>query len=123
MFLPTCFLMVSDMLFMELVATDLVMNGIVTLRIFNGFMRTDEDLHTFLVVLGLEALTGRGMATPESIQKEMSTPLESSKKRMTATAVDIKSIQTDTIKEAEGNVLRELNGLKKEKKNLQRKNM
>ena len=38
------------MLFMELVATDLVMKCLLSLRIFNGFMQTDEDLHALLIV-------------------------------------------------------------------------
>jgi hypothetical protein len=121
MALPTAFLAVSDMLFMELVATDLVMKCLVSLRIFNGFMQTDEDLHALLIVVGLEGLTGRGLMTPESIKKEISSPLQSSKTRMTVGAGST-STDTEIMNEVEGGVLRELNGLKKQKKTLAEKN-
>jgi hypothetical protein len=121
MALPTAFLAVSDMLFMELVATDLVMKCLVSLRIFNGFMQTDEDLHALLIVVGLEGLTGRGLMTPESIKKEISSPLQSSKTRMTIGA-GTTSTDTEIMNEVEGGVLRELNGLKKQKKALREKN-
>lgn len=98
------------------------MKCLVSLRIFNGFMQTDEDLHALLIVVGMEGLTGRGLVTPESIKKEISSPLQSSKTRMTGTASDLKHDTTAIMNEVEGGVLRELNGLKKERRSLVKKN-
>lgn len=120
MLLPASFLAISDMLFMELVATDLVMKCLLSLRIFNGFMQTDEDLHALLIVSGLEGLTGRGQMTPDSIKKEITSPLQSSRKRMTE--CDSPTSDKEIMNQVEGGVLRELNGLKKEKKALLEKN-
>jgi hypothetical protein len=123
MLLPTGFLAVSDMLFMELVATDLVMHCLVSLRIFNGFMQNDEDVHALLVVMGKEGLTGRGNLTPDSIKREIFSPLQSSKARMHGLLTDRYSTDNAQIlNDAEDGVLRELNGLKKEKSSLLEQN-
>jgi hypothetical protein len=57
--IPAVFMMISDQLFLETLATDLVVRCCINLRIFNGFMFTDEDLHELIKVVGLSSLTGR----------------------------------------------------------------
>ena len=78
--IPAAFMAVSDMLFMELVATDLLVNLCVSLNIFNGFMERDVDLHSLVCVMGMQKLTGRGSLTSESIKRETISPLRSSKR-------------------------------------------
>ena len=76
--IPAVFMAIGDMLFTELVATDVVLTFCSRLEIFNGFMETDEDLHVLVKVMGLERLTGRGGIGADSIQKEIHRPLRKS---------------------------------------------
>jgi hypothetical protein len=80
--IPAAFMAVGDMLFMELVASDLVVNCCVRLNIFNGFMERDEDLYALVCIMGLERLTGRGAVSAESIRRETISPLRSSRRHI-----------------------------------------
>jgi hypothetical protein len=71
---------VGDMLFMELVASDLVVNCCVRLNIFNGFMARDEDLHALVCIMDLEKLTGRGTLSADAVRRESMSPLRSSRR-------------------------------------------
>jgi len=115
MLLPTGFLMVSDKLFMELAATDLMIWNLVTLRLFNGFLQKDEDLHALLVVMGMD-----GLAAGRSIIRV------SSKARMNRRESQLSTLSADDtvfLKEVGRDVLQEIKGLKMDKKALQKKNL
>ena len=58
--IPTLLMMIADMHFLELVATDMVLSLCSQLNIFNGFMDRDEDLFMLVRIMGFEYLTGRG---------------------------------------------------------------
>ena len=71
---------IGDMLFMELVATDVVLSFCCRLNIFNGFMERDEDVFVLVQMMGLAYLTGRVGSGGDSVQKEAQRPTVSSRK-------------------------------------------
>merc|ERR1711990_1296879 len=77
--IPAVFMTIGDMFFMELVATDMVLNFCGRLNIFNGFMERDEDLFVLVNMMGLEYLTGRAGLGGDSVEKEMHRPMVSSR--------------------------------------------
>jgi hypothetical protein len=72
--IPAVFMTIGDTLFMELVATDVVLNFCSRLNIFNGFMERDEDLFVLVNMMGLEYLTGRGGKGVDSVHKDIHRP-------------------------------------------------
>jgi hypothetical protein len=83
MALPLAFMFASDICFLELVATNILIQLAGKLCIFNGFMDQDEDFHVLLRFLGLRSMTGRGEAGGiNNLRKSITQPLQSSKERM-----------------------------------------
>jgi hypothetical protein len=82
--LPLLFMFLSDTIFLELVATDVLMHCSGRLSIFNGFMDQDEDFHVLLKLLGFSDMTGRGTAGGlNNIAKSLKNPLRKSQGRLT----------------------------------------
>ena len=81
--IPMLFMCVSDTIFLELVATDILVHCVGKLCLFNGFMDGDEELDVVMDMLGLRELTGRTEgAGLKNLKKATVQPLESSKNRL-----------------------------------------
>jgi hypothetical protein len=86
--LPLIFMFASDVIFLELVSTDVLVHCTGRLCIFNGFMDQDEDFHVLLKLLGWLEMTGRTQTGGlHNLRKSIHNPLLSSKMRHSVASV------------------------------------